>query len=298
MTLDPGTTTGDRIGPAAYGYLQRLMLRRAGIVIEDGKEYLAEARLHGIALAEGLGSVAALLDALQTEEGSDLLHRRVTEAMLNSETSFFRDHYPFEALRGTILPELIERRSSARSLNFWCAAVSSGQEAYSLAMLLRESFPQLASWDVRILASDISESVLERARGGRYRQLEINRGLPASYLVKYFTRQENDWVIGEGPRQLVRFSQLNLAGAWPELPPMDVILMRNVLLYFSSDVRRTIYRKVSAVLRPDGRLFLGGGETTLALDRGFEALHLGKSVCYRVRAPHERTTSTHGERSR
>jgi chemotaxis protein methyltransferase CheR len=298
MTRDPGQQTGERIASAAYAYLQRLMLQRTGIVVEDGKEYLVEARLHGVALAEGLGSVAALLDALQTEEGTDDLHRRVTEAMLNSETSFFRDHYPFEALRTTLLPELIERRAGSRTLHLWCSAVASGQEAYSLAMLLAEAFPQLSGWNVRIFATDISESILERARGGRYRQIEVNRGLPASYLVKYFTREANDWVLAEAPRRLVRFDHVNLAGAWPDLPPMDVILMRNVLLYLSSEVRRTIYRKVSSVLRPDGYLFLGGGETALALERNFEAVHVGKAVCYQTRIANGNAMPNVGERTR
>lgn len=283
MIPDPAEATRGALVPSAYAYLQRLVHRRAGIVVEDGKEYLAEARLHAIARDEGLGSVGALLEALQTEEGSDDLHRRVVEAMLNSETSFFRDLYPFEALRDTILPELVARRAASRTLNIWCAAVASGQEAYSLAMLVTECFPHLREWNLRILATDVSEGMLERARAGRYRQLEVNRGLPAAYLVKYFERRDNEWIIGERPRRMVQFSQLNLAGPWPPLPPMDVILMRNVLLYFSSETRRTIYRNVGALLRPDGYLFLGGGETALALDKSFEALRVGKAACYQIR---------------
>lgn len=283
MTHDPLGAAGDSIGRQGYAYLQKLVERRTGIVVESGKEYLAEARLHSIAQAEGLSSAAALLEALQTEEVSDELHRRVTEAMLNGETSFFRDHYPFEALRTTIFPDLIAARSVARTLNIWSAAVASGQEAYSLAMLLTESFPSLGGWSVRILASDVSEAMLERARAGRFRQLEVNRGLPAAYLVKYFQRRENEWIIGERPRGLVRFSHINLAGPWPELPPMDVILMRNVLLYFSSETRRTIYHKVATLLRPDGYLILGGGETALALDKRFRAVRVGKAVCYQLR---------------
>ncbi|HEX7079278.1 MAG TPA: CheR family methyltransferase [Candidatus Eisenbacteria bacterium] len=290
MSPDRAAPAGETIAPAAYGYLQRLVLGRTGIVVEDGKEYLAEARLHAIARSEGLGSVAALLEALQTEERTDELHRRVVEAMLNGETSFFRDYYPFEALREVVIPELIAKRSPSRTLNVWCAAVASGQEAYSLAMLVSECFPHLGEWNLRILATDVSESMLERARGGRYRQLEVNRGLPAPYLVKYFRQRDSEWIIADAPRRLVQFSQLNLAAVWPPLPPMDVILMRNVLLYFSSETRRTIYRKVAASLRPDGYLIVGGGETALALERDFEAVRIGKTVCYRVRPAGDRAT--------
>lgn len=276
----------------SYAYLQRLMLQRTGIVLEPGKEYLVEARLHAVAQHEGCASVAALLEALETEEIPGPLHRRVVEAMLNGETSFFRDHYPFEALRTTLLPELMARRASTRTLHFWSAATSSGQEAYSLAMLLLEVAPALHDWTVRILATDVSEAMLERARAGVYRQIEVNRGLPAACLVQHFERRGQDWKVKDRVRAMVEFSHLNLAAPWPSLPLFDVILLRNVLLYFSSDARRTILLGVTRQLRPDGYLFLGGGETILSLDRSFETARAGKAVCYKVRA--NRGTSPRG----
>ncbi|HEU4334048.1 MAG TPA: protein-glutamate O-methyltransferase CheR [Candidatus Eisenbacteria bacterium] len=280
----PASAQAPAVGAGSYAYLQRLLLQRTGIVLEPGKEYLVEARLHAVAQHEGCASVAALLEALETEEIPGPLHRRVVEAMLNGETSFFRDHYPFEALRTTLLPELMERRASTRTLHFWSAATSSGQEAYSLAMLLLDAAPALHDWTVRILATDVSDAMLERARAGVYRQIEVNRGLPAACLVQHFERRGQDWKVKDRVRAMVEFSHLNLAGPWPSLPLFDVILLRNVLLYFSSDARRTILLGVTRQLRPDGYLFLGGGETILSLDRSFETARAGKAVCYRVRA--------------
>ncbi|MEK7314931.1 MAG: protein-glutamate O-methyltransferase CheR [Candidatus Eisenbacteria bacterium] len=283
------------LSPSGYAYLQRLLLERTGIVLESGKEYLVEARLHAMTHAEGAGSVSALLDALQREERQGPLQRGAVEAMLNGETSFFRDHYPFEALRTTLLPELMAARAGTKSLNVWCAASASGQEAYSVAMLLREQMPSLNEWNVRILATDVSESVLQRARQGVYRQIEVNRGLPAAYLVKYFERAGEEWRVKERVREMVTFSQLNLIEPWPSFPRPDLILLRNVLLYLSSEARRTILQSVVKTLRPDGYLFLGGGETMLALDRTFESVRIGKAVCYRIRG--ERQNGAHGTES-
>jgi len=266
-----------------YVYLQRLLSERTGIVLDAGKEYLVEARLHALMQSEGFSSVSSLLASLQQEERPGGLHRHAIEAMLNGETSFFRDHYPFEAFRTTILPEMMERRAATRCLNIWCAASASGQEAYSVAMLLLEHMPLLHDWRVNLLATDVSEAMLQRARAGSYRQIEVNRGLPASFLVKYFERSGEEWRVKERVRRMVEFSHLNLIEPWKNLPALDVILMRNVLLYFSNETRRTILQSVLRSLRPDGYLILGGGETFLALDRTFEPVRIGKAVCYRIR---------------
>jgi len=273
----------DVLNPGGYAYLQRLLLERTGIVLEASKEYLVEARLHSLMHSEGFGTVSALLDALEMDERKGPLHRRTIEAMLNGETSFFRDHYPFEALRMTLIPELMVARARSKSLNIWCAAAASGQEAYSVAMLLLEHFPALPDWKVRILATDVSETTLERARQGIYRQIEVNRGLPAAYLVKYFDRAGEDWRVKDRVRAMVEFSHMNLVEPWPNLPAPDLILLRNVLLYFSSEARKSMIQNVVRILRPDGYLFLGGGETMLALDRTFESVRLGKAICYRIR---------------
>jgi chemotaxis protein methyltransferase CheR len=270
------------VTPQSFAYLQKLLLRRTGTLLEAGKEYVVETRLHGLASSEGFGSVAALLEGVQTEEESGPLHVRVAEAMLNGETSFFRDLYPFEALRETLLPELIAKRDVTRPLNIWSAATASGQEAYSVAMLLLESFPQIAR-RVRLIASDVSVGMLDRARAGVFSQIEVNRGLPARLMLKYFDREDAEWRLKPVVRQMVEFHQINLAEPWPPLPAMDIILMRNVLLYFSLETRKAILARVVGTLRPDGYLFLGGGETALVTDRSFESLRVGKAMCYRVR---------------
>src|SRR5439155_20369737 len=163
---------GGGVPPQGCAYVQGLLLRRPGTVLEAGKEYVVEARLHGLALGEGFRSVSALLEGLQTEEASGSLHGKVTEAMLNGETSFFRDLYPFEALRDVLLPEIIAKREATRLLHIWCAAAASGQEAYSVAMLLLEHFPQLAGWRIRLIASDVSKTMLARAQAGVFNQIE------------------------------------------------------------------------------------------------------------------------------
>jgi len=275
-------TPDARVSAASYTYLQDLLHARTGTVLERGKEYLVEARLFALSRDEGFVSVEGLLEGLQTEPESGDLHRRVVEAMLNGETSFFRDHYPFEVMRQELIPALLRKRAATKTLTIWSAATASGQEAYSLAMLLREHFPETESWSVRILATDVSESMLERGRAGRFRQIEVNRGLPAACLLRYFEREGSEWRIREPIRRMVEFSHMNLAAPWPPLPAIDLLLLRNVLIYFSSDVRRTILQSVRRALRRDAYLFVGGGETSLVLDGSFETVRSGKTVYYRI----------------
>jgi chemotaxis protein methyltransferase CheR len=272
------------LGEREFDYIRALVHERAAIVLEPGKSYLVESRLMPLARAEGLATVAELIARLKSAR-SGRLHRLVVEAMTTNETSFFRDVRPFEALRHVVLPELIARRAAARRLSFWCAAASSGQEPYSLAMLLREHFPQLGDegWTLRLLGSDISEAMVERAREGRYRQLEVNRGLPAALLVKYFDKVGVEWRLREDVRRMVEFFPLNLADDWPPLPPMDVILARNVLIYFDVETKRAVLARMRRLLQPDGYLFLGGAESTLNLDDAFERVMICGAACYRVR---------------
>lgn len=271
------------IDTAGYACLQRLLLHEVGFVLEPGKEYLVETRLHALAQSQGLPAVSALLGCLETDRESGLLHRRVVEAMLNYETSFFRDHHPFLALREVVLPKVIAQRAASRKLKIWCAAVASGQEAYSVAMLLAEHFPHLAQWELAVYASDVSEFMLKRAKDGIFTQIEVNRGLPAAYLIKYFDREGADWRLHDRIRRMVEFSRVNLANPWPSLPQMDVILLRNVLIYLSNDAKSSILNNVARCLRPDGYLFVGGGETMLGIDHAFEPVHVGKAVCYQFR---------------
>lgn len=251
-----------------FEYVRNLIQQHAGIVLEPGKEYLVESRLDPLAQQEGFPSVQDFIAGLRTSPFNSL-HQKVVQAMTTNETYFFRDVKPFDALRRDVIPSLVSSRGNTRSLTFWCAASSSGQEPYSVVMLLREHFPVLSNWNVRFIASDLSTEVLARAIQGRYTQLEVNRGLPAALLVKYFRKTGNDWQIREDIRRAVEFRELNLAESWSFLPPADVILMRNVLIYFNVETKRDILRRVRLMLKPGGYLLLGASETTLNLDDSF-----------------------------
>jgi chemotaxis protein methyltransferase CheR len=250
--------------PVEFDYVCRLVRDRSGVVLEAGKEYLVDARLTPVARQCELRSVSELVGKMRAapDEG---LAARVVEAMVTTETSFFRDLHPFESLRTAILPELIFRRRDERRLSVWFAACSTGQEPYSFALLVREHFPELAGWRLDLLATDLSAEVLTRARAGRYSQIEVNRGLPAALLVKYFYQHGATWELNEDVCRMVQFRELNLTRPWPVLPRMDLIFLRNVMIYFDADAKKSILGRVGRLLWPDGYLLLGGSETTLGL---------------------------------
>ena len=265
-----------------FEYIRKLLREQSGIALEDGKEYLVETRLTPFAKQEGFASLGDLIARLRRHSLNGL-HIKVVEALTTGETRFFRDSHPFEALKTSIFPELIEKRSAQRRLSVWSAAASSGQEPYSVAMLLAEHFPELANWNLQFIASDISDEVLEQAQRGCYSQLEIHRGLPQPLRKKYLQRQGTTWQISEQIRRKVEFRKINLIHPWSLLPPMDIILMRNVLIYFDVETKKTVLRKVRQTLKPDGYLFLGSSETTLNLDEAFRIVQFDKTVCYQLR---------------
>jgi chemotaxis protein methyltransferase CheR len=266
-----------------FEFVRTLVSHQAGIVLEDSKQYLVESRLEPLARRLGHPSLDALVLALR---GSDVDARRAAvEAMTTNETTFFRDVEPFETLRTKVLPALIEARSLSRELRIWYGASSTGQEPYSVAMMLLEHFPQLATWDVAHLATDINLEVLERARQGRYNQIEMNRGLPATYLIKYFEKSGLEWQIRKPVRDRVRFEPLNLVKPWPTMPAFDIVMLRNVMIYFDVETKKQILGKIRRLLKPDGYLFLGGAETTMGLDDGFQRMQFDRSGCYRVTEP-------------
>jgi chemotaxis protein methyltransferase CheR len=254
---------------ASFDFIRAMLAELSAIALEDDKKYLVETRLLPVARQAGLSSIDDLVTRLRRTP-NDPLRQQVVEAMTTNETSFFRDQVPFETLRTIILPDLLARREGSRKLNVWSAACASGQEPYSIAMLWCEHFSHLDNWSIRVLGTDISEEVLQRARDGRFTQLEIERGVPEPLLQKYFRRTETDWVLESSVRQMVEFRQLNLHSNWPALPIMDVILLRNVLVYFDSPTRQKILRNVRGLLRPDGYLLLGGAESALNIDDAFQ----------------------------
>ncbi len=268
---------------ADFDYVSAFVRDMAAIVLEPRREYLVESRMQTLARRENLPTVGALVAKLRDGPNHGL-HRKVVDAMTTSETSFFRDLPQFDALRKTILPELLTRHAQEQQLNFWCGAASTGQEPYSVLLLLADDFPELLKWDLKFVATDLCGELIARARAGRYNQLEVNRGLPATMLGRHFTRQGAEWELKAELRGRVDFRELNLAQNWPSLPSLDLVFLRNVLVYFDGETQRAILAKVRRLLRPGGYLLLGETETALNVDDAFERVALANTACYRVRA--------------
>jgi chemotaxis protein methyltransferase CheR len=265
-----------------FDYLRTLMKEHSAIVLDPGKEYLAETRLAALVSEQGYSSLQEFLGVLRRQAFNGL-HRRVLDAMTNNETWFFRDGNPFTSLTESVFPELMKRRATERKIAIWSAACSSGQEPYSIAMSIRENY-NLASWNFSILGTDFCSTILDRARAGLYRQMEVNRGLPVKLLTKYFTQQGLHWQLKSEILAMVSFRFLNLAEPWGNLiPPADIILLRNVLIYFDVETRKGILGRVRRLLRPDGYLLLGCAETTLNLDNSFQRVQAGNFVCYKLK---------------
>jgi chemotaxis protein methyltransferase CheR len=246
-----------------YSYLRQIVFNQSQNVLDPSRDYLFETRLTKLLRNRGLTHMEELIQLLRLKQ-DHLLERQVAEAMTINETSFFRDGRPFELLRTELLPPLIESRRAVRSLRFWSAACSTGQEAYSIGMLLLEHFPQLAAWNVRIEGTDISSEVVQRCQGGSYHRIEMNRGLPARNIVRFFDHQGEDWTVKPELKTLTNFRQANLCGDQLPFPPgtprFDVIFLRNVMLYFSQETRKKLLANVHRMLAPDGILFLGSSE--------------------------------------
>ena len=263
--------------------IRSLVAAESAITLEAGREYVVEARIQALAKREGLADANEFATRLRAAPRGPLL-RKLVDAMTTNETSFFRDLHPFESLKEAVLPDLIRRRKGENRLHIWCGAASSGQEPYSLLMLLGEHFPELFTWSLRFIATDLSSEILSRAKAGRYTQFEVNRGLPAQLLVKYFTRQNGEWEVTPKLRRQVEFSELNLIQDWPSMPLMDLVMLRNVLIYFEPAVKRQILERVRRIMRPGGYLMLGGTETTLGLADAFERVQMNKTTLYRLKS--------------
>lgn len=261
-----------------FAFISDLVRARSGIVIGPDKVYLVTSRLLPLARQQGVSSIAALV-ALMRDPVEERLRVAVVEAMTTNETSWYRDVHPFTVLSQHVIPEVTKRRFDRR-LTIWSAACSTGQEPYTIAMSSLDN-PALADWQVSIVATDISEDVLTKARTGRYTQLETNRGLPAAALVKYFERVGMDWQIKPVVQNMVDFRQLNLGNPLPSMPLFDVVFLRNVLIYFDTEMKQRVLRRVRQVLRPGGFLFLGAAETTLGLDDTFTRVQFGPAMVYR-----------------
>jgi chemotaxis protein methyltransferase CheR len=260
-------------------YLRAVVMRNSGNHVDAARDYLFESRLQPVLRDRGFDTLEQLVTALRMDSGSRL-QRSVAEAMTINETSFFRDAAAFDLLREQLLPALLAARREKRTLRLWSAASSSGQEAYSLAMLLREHFPALASWRVEILGTDISAAMVERSRAGRYQRIEINRGLPARLLLKYMVRTGDEWEASPEIRGICSFQQRNLCDPAPRTEPFDLILLRNVLIYFPAETRWKILLDVHRSLAPDGALLLGMSEQP-RMDSHWQTMLTPRTVWYR-----------------
>jgi chemotaxis protein methyltransferase CheR len=269
------------LAATSFDYVRTLIRDEAGIVIESGKEYLVESRLTPLARKANCADVDAFVGLAKGTLGA-AIRRQMVDAMTTNDTSFFRDGAPFECLRREVLPALIEARRAERALSLWCGASSTGQEPYTIAMLIHEHFPELLTWTITFVATDLSAAALARARAGRYNQLEVSRGLPAALASRYFEQHQLEWQVSAPLRNMITFQELNLNRPWPAFPPLDIVLMRNVMIYFDVEAKKRILERVRGMLRSDGYLFLGAAESTMNLTDGFTRAAYERSGCYRV----------------
>jgi len=254
-----------------FDLISDLLKRRSGLIITADKLYLLESRLVPLARKRGMNGLEDLVKALRFSPEEQLL-LDVTEAMTTNESSFFRDINPFENFRKTVLPDLVEKRAAKKSIRIWCAACSTGQEPYSLAMYLREEAAMLAGWRVEIVATDLSAEVLEKSRVGLYSQFEVQRGLPIQMLVKYFSQVNDLWQIDSTIRAMVKFQPINLLDSLSPLGGFDIVFCRNVLIYFDQETKGVVLKNISAQMPSDGYLFLGGAETVLGICDAFQPM--------------------------
>ena len=263
----------------SFDWVRELVRKESAIVLQPGKEYLVEARLLPIARQMGLPDVTKLVETVRVRPSAEDT-RRIVEALTTNETSWFRDGDPFTALTSTVMPALLAARGPNERLQIWSAASSSGQEPYTIAMLLDDALPNAAS-RVSITATDLSREMVQRTKAGRFSQLEVNRGLPAPMLVRHFQRAGTEWEVSPTLRRMVTASECNLAAPLPRMGPFDVVYLRNVLIYFDLQTKQSILRRVRDLMRPDGWLFLGAAETTLGVDDSWERVVIGRSSAYR-----------------
>jgi len=259
------------VTPAEYDYLRKVLKERSGLVLSSDKQYLVESRLLPIVRKSGLTTLAELVQRLKAPAAEPLIVE-VVEAMTTNESFFFRDKIPFDHFREAIMPALLSARAGQRRIRIWCAAASTGQEPYSLAMCLKEMAGQIAGWRIDIIATDLSTEVLEKAKAGVYSQFEVQRGLPIQLLLKYFTQIGETWQISPEIRGMVQYRPFNLLGDFGQLGTFDAVYCRNVLIYFDQPTKVDVLERIARLLEPDGFLVLGAAETVVGLTEAFKPL--------------------------
>jgi chemotaxis protein methyltransferase CheR len=274
------------VNQADYDFLRRLVKARSGLTLGEDKQYLVESRLLPVSRRVGAAGLTDLIQKLQ-HPNNEALIVEVVEAMATNESLFFRDKIPFDHFRDTILPALLVSRAQQRRIRIWCAAASTGQEPYSLAMALKEMGSQVAGWRTEIVATDFSLEVLERAKAGVYSQFEVQRGLPIQMLVKYFTQVGELWQIAPEIRAMVQFRPFNLLQDCSKLGQFDVVFCRNVLIYFDQKTKIEVLERIARVIVPDGYLVLGAAETVVGLTGSFRPIP-GRRALYGPNPAHVR----------
>ncbi len=254
--------------PHDYAYLSKLLNERSGLQLAGDKQYLIESRLLPVARQNNCGSIGDLVAKLKSF-AEEPLRQRVTEAMTINESFFFRDKTPFDRFQDTVLPYMQNMRAAAKRIRIWCAAASTGQEPYSLAMMFKQAGGEFAGWKIEIVATDISTEVIEKAKSGLYSQFEVQRGLPIQLLLKYFKQDGDQWRISQELRDMVQYRQHNLLDDFASLGMFDVIFCRNVLIYFDSKTRQDVLTRISRSLVKDGQLLLGAAETVVGFTNMF-----------------------------
>jgi chemotaxis protein methyltransferase CheR len=256
------------VTPLDYEFLRKLLKDRSGLDLSADKQYLVESRLIPLARKAGLPGLPELVQKLKGS--AEQLTSEVVEAMTTNETFFFRDKVPFDHLKQTVMPELLQARAARRSLRIWCAASSTGQEPYSIAMCLKELGSAMTGWRVEIVATDLSQGVLEKSRAGLFSQFEVQRGLPIQLLVKHFVQTGELWQLNADIRSMVQFRQLNLLQDFSHLGTFDIIFCRNVLIYFDQDTKTNVFGRLAQRIESDGYLMLGAAETVVGLTEAFK----------------------------
>ena len=283
--------------PSDYEFLRRLLKERSGLDLASDKQYLVESRLIPLARRVGLPGISEIVQKLKTGS-AEALAGDVVEAMTTNETFFFRDKIPFEHLRDTMLPELLQARAARRTLRIWCAASSTGQEPYSIAMCLKEFGAALSGWRVEILATDLSQGVLEKSKAGLFSQFEVQRGLPIQLLVKYFTQTGEMWQINADLRAMVTHRQFNLLQDFGQLGTFDVIFCRNVLIYFDQETKISIFERLARASEPDGFMVLGAAESAVGISDPSGRIRTGAGFIARTPAEGRSLASRRARRSR
>ena len=257
--------------PEDFSFLKHMLQERSGLVLSDDKTYLIESRLGPIAKDEGLESLSHLVESLK-KSGSENLRNKVTEAMTTNESFFFRDKTPFEHFKDEMLPYMLEARKTQKSLRIWSAASSTGQEPYSLSIILKEMSDKMSLWKTDIVGTDLSSEVLEKAKSGLYSQFEVQRGLAATLLVKYFKQTGSLWQIDSSIKSMVQFRPYNLLDSLVPLGKFDIVFCRNVLIYFDQQTKKDVLERIAQQMPDDGYLVLGAAETVVGLTDAFSAV--------------------------